>query len=391
MVLLNGFGMNKRNGMMVLFFLLVMAIYFVVNYYIYKRSSVLFAEYILTTRILQGLLIFIMISFPAGKIIEQFYPGTLSTLLIKIGSLWLGAMLYLTLLFLLIDLVRFGFKISGNPMGFPLRINPIFTKWVTLSVYSLSTVVIIGGFFNALYPGVTNVPIQSQKVTEPIRIVAVSDIHLGSIIGKERLKRLVRMVNRQQPDLILLAGDIFDDNVKWGVFKDWGQYFLDFSAPMGVYAIMGNHEYIGNADSAEKLLEQHGIRVLRDSSTELEKNLTLIGRDDRMAVQMRRMPRMELSQLVENIDASTFTILLDHQPYQLNEAVEHGIDLQISGHTHHGQLFPLNLITRSIFELSKGYKQIGESHFYVSTGYGTWGPPIRVGNRPEVVVFSINH
>lgn len=374
---------------MALFFSLVIIIYFFVNLYIYKRSSILFADHTTTIRILQVILIIVMVSFPLGKIFEQLYPCTISTLLTKMGSFWLGAMLYLTLLFLLVDLVGLGFKISGNQMGFPLRINPLFTKWVTLSVYTLSALISIGGFVNAMSPRVTNIPIQSEKIAESMRVVAVSDIHLGSINGKGRLKHLVKMVTQQQPDLILLAGDVFDDHINWDGLNDLGQYFLEFSAPMGVYAIMGNHEYIGNADKAENYMVQHGIKVLRDFSIELEKNLTIIGRDDRMAEQVRKSPRKEMSQLIETVDTSNFMILLDHQPYHLNEAVDNGVDLQISGHTHHGQLFPLNLITRSIFELSKGYKQIGYSHFYVSTGFGTWGPPMRVGNRPELVVFDI--
>jgi predicted MPP superfamily phosphohydrolase len=99
--------------------------------------------------------------------------------------------------------------------------------------------------------------------------------------------------------------------------------------------------------------------------------------------------RKSLDTLVSGIDKSRFTVLLDHQPYNLNDAVENGIDLQISGHTHHGQMFPFNFITKAIFEVSRGYKQIENTHFYVSTGFGTWGPPIRVGNRPEIVVFNI--
>jgi hypothetical protein len=100
--------------------------------------------------------------------------------------------------------------------------------------------------------------------------------------------------------------------------------------------------------------------------------------------------RKPLELLVENIDNKLFTVMLDHQPYHLSQAVENGIDLQISGHTHHGQLFPLNLITKAMFEVSRGYKQIENSHFYVSTGFGTWGPPVRVGNRPEIVVIEVS-
>jgi len=99
--------------------------------------------------------------------------------------------------------------------------------------------------------------------------------------------------------------------------------------------------------------------------------------------------RKPLDQIINGVDSRFFTILLDHQPYNLNEALENGIDLQLSGHTHHGQMFPFNLITKSIFEVSKGLKRLDNTYVFVSTGFGTWGPPVRVGNRPEIVVLEV--
>jgi uncharacterized protein len=158
---------------------------------------------------------------------------------------------------------------------------------------------------------------------------------------------------------------------------------------MGVYAVMGNHEYIGGAEPAYAYLTEHGVQVIRDSVIRIHDGFYIIGRDDREKRRFSGKPRMELADLVSMADSSKPLILMDHQPYYLQEASDLGVDLQFSGHTHHGQLWPLNFITSAIFPVSRGYARIGNLHVYVSNGIGTWGPPVRVGNRPEIVQFTI--
>lgn len=377
---------------MIFFFSIVLIIYTLVNLYLYKRTGVLIRFDGYWSLILRIALIVVMLAYPLGRLMEVWYPGSVSTFLIRIGSFWLGAMLYLTLLFLLADLIYLGFKIFGATLLFPLKANLTLAKGVTLATYGLTTLITIGGYINATHPRVNRISIESDKIQVadgPLRIVAASDIHLGTIIGNGRLKQFVHMVNQQQPDLILLAGDVFDEDLGTVIAHDMGKHLEQLHAPMGVFAIPGNHEYIGNTERAISYLQEHGIAVLRDSAVTLGEKITLVGRDDRQSAMMGGGPRTALSELMQAVNPSCFIVLLDHQPYHLNEAVENGVDLQISGHTHHGQLFPLNYITKAIFEVSRGYKQIDGTHFYVSTGFGTWGPPMRIGNRPEIVVFEI--
>ena len=158
--------------------------------------------------------------------------------------------------------------------------------------------------------------------------------------------------------------------------------------PHGVYAIMGNHEHISGSEEAVRYMEESGITVLRDRAVRAADALWLIGREDRQAVFMGS-GRQPLAELMAGIDRREPLILLDHQPFHLEEAVKEGIDLQLSGHTHHGQFFPFNLITGAMYEMSWGYLRKGSSHFYVSCGAGTWGPPVRLGNRPEIVVIDL--
>lgn len=382
----------KNTTAMIYFFSIVLIVYLGVNFYIFKQTSIFFNTDTSVGIILKVLFFVAALSYPLGRIFERVYPSLLPDVLIKIGSFWLGAMLYLTLFFILLNIVHLGFSVFGHGSLIFAKSNPELVKRLTIAIYSVTVLILLGGYLNALYPRVNRITINTPKSlgkNASLKIAAASDIHLGAVISNGRLERFVRMMNEQNPDIILLAGDVFDEDLGPVIQNDMGKLLSKLSAPLGVYAVTGNHEYIGGVEPAIKYLEEHSVKVLRDSAMVTSGNINVIGRDDRQSKIMGGVTRKSLDALVLGIDKSRFTILLDHQPYNLNEAIENGIDLQISGHTHHGQMFPLNFITKAIFEVSRGHKQIENTHFYVSTGFGTWGPPIRIGNRPEIVVFDI--
>jgi len=378
---------------MLIFFSIVLIVTIGVNYYIYRRTIPIFAfagGYELALRLLFWA---IALSYPIGRFLERVVPSGAAELVAKIGSFWLAAMLYLTLMFLLFDLLKLMHSWTGFPSFLSAKDSISFLRKISVGIYATTAIIIFAGYLNAIYPKVSSVTIKTDKSLNGnamLKIAAASDIHLGTIISNGRLERFVRMMNEQKPDIILLAGDIFDEDLGPVIKNNMGDQIKQLSAPLGVYAITGNHEYIGGVDAAIKYLEDHGITVIRDSVVTPQGKLNVVGRDDRQAKMMGGNMRKPIEHMVVNIDNNLFTIMLDHQPYNLNEAVENGIDLQISGHTHHGQLFPLNLITKAMFEVSRGYKMIENSHIYVSTGFGTWGPPVRVGNRPEIVVFEVS-
>jgi hypothetical protein len=186
-----------------------------------------------------------------------------------------------------------------------------------------------------------------------------------------------------------LAGDIVDEDLAPVIHNDLGRSLKKLKAPLGVFAITGNHEYIGGAEAAVKYLEEHGIRMLRDTSVKISESFWLAGRNDRDSRRFSAKERKGLDKVLEGVDLSLPVILMDHQPFNLQQVADAGVDFQLSGHTHHGQLWPFNYITNAIYELSWGYKQKGDSHFYVSSGYGGWGPPVRTGNRPEILDIYI--
>lgn len=376
----------------VIFFSVVLTIYFLVNLYIYKH--LLHFNLVGLQNVLFRVIFFtIVLAYPLGRVLERAMPSLLSDLFVKMGSIWLGAMLYFTLIFLLIDLFRLISWVFSSPNILGFTITKLLSSKITLGIVGFVAIILAVGYINALLPKVNRLSINTTKSIygyKTLRVAMASDIHLGTVISNGRLSRFVEMMNSQKPDIILLAGDIFDEDIGPVIKRDMGKLINQLNAPLGVYAITGNHEYIGGVEPAVNYLTQHGVTVIRDSVISPLNLFNIVGREDRQSKLMGGYIRKSVAELVAKIDKSKFTFLLDHQPYNLSEAVENGIDLQLSGHTHHGQLWPFNYITQAVFEVSRGYKKIDKTHFFVSTGFGSWGPPIRIGNRPEIVVIEIS-
>ncbi|MGE0076673.1 MAG: metallophosphoesterase [Bacteroidales bacterium] len=374
-----------------IFITIVLSIYFLVNSFIYVQTKPVFsiATFGIWLKVAFWLLV---LSYPLGRVLEGIFDGNIFSILVKIGSIWLGAMLYLFIIFLILLIVRFSNNLFNYSEYLDFKSHLNYKQIAVFVVYTITTLVLIAGHINAINPKVSKVNIKTNKISDDngLRIVAVSDIHLGTIIGKKRLSKLVNLINEQKPDIVLLAGDIFDEDIAPVVNGGMGKLFEDINSKYGIYAVTGNHEYFGNFEAKIAYLKQHKVNVLRDSSALID-NFYVIGRDDRQSNAALKRNRKTIEELVNGLDKSKFMILLDHQPYHLNEAQENGIDLQLSGHTHDGQMWPFNYATQGIFEVSKGYLKKGNTHYYVSTGFGTWGPRVRIGNRPEIVVIDLNH
>lgn len=304
----------------------------------------------------------------------------------------MAAMLYLFLITVMVDLVRlsnFAFPWMTKAFGDSF---PFVRLWTLYGAVILVSLLVIVGHINAVWTRVSHYNISIEKDggnRKQLRIVAASDIHMGTIIAQRRVGKLVRLINEQKPDIVLLAGDIVDEDLGPVIRRNLGRKLEQIKAKDGVFAVTGNHEYIGGAEAAIMYLKNHGITVLRDSVVLIDSSFYIAGRDDWGSVRMNRKKRKEISELLENTDKSRPVVLLDHQPFKLDKVVPENVDIQLSGHTHHGQLWPFNYLTNAIFELSSGYLRKGNTHFIVSNGYGTWGPPVRIGNRPEIIVIDV--
>lgn len=299
-------------------------------------------------------------------------PSSVVVALYEVGHPWMIAYVYLLLVFLLADvavLCRILPKafLSGSLTGL-------------LSIAGVVAVVLIAGGIHYKHKYREELTIRTEKLLEkPLTVVLASDLHVGYGNRRKELSRWIDLINAEKPDLVLFGGDIVDMQVKPLLEGNYAEEFRRLSAP--AFTILGNHEYIGGEGEAEDFLADAGITLLKDSLAHFE-GLTVIGRDDRS-----NRERKELTELTDGLDG--FSILLDHQPYHLEEAEQAGIDFQFSGHTHRGQVWPLSWITDAMYEKSWGHHSRGNTRYYVSSGLGIWGPKIRIGTRSEYLVLHI--
>ncbi|MEI7498873.1 MAG: metallophosphoesterase [Bacteroidota bacterium] len=381
-----------KTGAFIIFLTIVLVIYGLVNSYIFIRGlqaipvgSSWRPWYIACFWLLSS-------TFVLARILERAFPCDFTEIITWIGSFWLAFMMYLILIALFIDFARVvNHFFNIFPRSFYVDYQQ--TKLILLfTAITVVAIVVAGGFINARTPRIRNLELHVRKVVageKSLNIVMASDIHMGTIIAKRKANRLVATINSLKPDIVLFAGDMVDENLAPVIKNNLGANLNQIGAKLGVYAITGNHEFIGGAEPAVKYLREHGVEVLRDSAMLIDKRFYLVGREDRDKARFTGKKRKELSELMQNVDLSYPVILLDHQPFDLKKANLQGVDLQLSGHTHYGQLWPFNYITNVVYELSYGYMQIGQTHFYVSSGFGTWGPPVRLGNRPEIVQIKL--
>lgn len=378
--------MRKRD--FIIFFSVFFTIYGLVNSYIFISGlDALPAGNDLRTW--YGVLFWVLaLSFIVGRFWERTGFSIASSVLIWIGSFWLAAMLYLFIIVAVIDFLRL--------VNLVLPILPEFSDGERMNVFIAVTaicfLVVLAGFLNARNPRVRRMSFDLDgKLTngKTLALAVASDIHLGTIICKSRLETIVRAMNALQPDIILLPGDVVDEDLEPVIRQNLGDTLRKLSARHGVFAVTGNHEYIGGVEPACAYLTEHGITMLRDTAVTIDGVASIIGREDLSYSRAKRKKRKSLNEIVNGVDRSLPLILLDHQPFHLEEAENNGVDLQLSGHTHHGQLWPLSYITKAIYERSWGYVRKGATHVYVSCGVGTWGPPVRTGNSPEILYITL--
>ena len=286
-----------------------------------------------------------------------------------VGTGWLVFILYMAVILLVLDILSL--------VHFPSHYKFLIALAVVVPLLSY-------GYINYTHPKtrVIEVPILPNGC-EPMTIVGVSDVHLGYGTSNSRLKRYVDMINAHEPDAIIIAGDLIDNSVEPLYKANMAAELNKLDAPEGIYMVPGNHEYLSGIRESENFIKQTPIQLLRDSTAYLSNGVRIIGRDDRS-----NHRRKSVSELTKGADSSTATILLDHQPLELDATRENNVGLQFSGHTHRGQIFPLSLITDKLFEQSYGLTN-DRSYIYVSSGLSLWGPPFRIGTDSELIVFKL--
>ncbi|WP_303883675.1 metallophosphoesterase [Acetomicrobium mobile] len=365
---------------------IVLLIYVLTNYYIYIHIAPLCLSP--RGKILIPLLLLIMAAYPVGRILQAFIsPGITIKIIIAAGSYYLAFMAYAFFLVLFMDIYRLLSSFSFLPLlGTTLQAQ-IWKVGICLIIVLISF-----GSLNARKAQVVTLSLEmplGNPAIDSLCAVAVSDIHVGPFINSSRIRGLVDKINGLSPDIVFLVGDIVDESISAAAEEGLTEELKRIKAPLGIYAVPGNHEYYAGIEDVQKYLSRGGVRLLRDEFVVIKDSLILVGREDIMANRLGEEKRRPLSEILREAPKNLPIIVLDHTPINLEEATSQGVVIQLSGHTHNGQMWPFNLITRLIFEKSWGLLQKENTLIYVSCGYGTWGPPVRIGSTPEIILLNL--
>ncbi|MDO4642024.1 MAG: metallophosphoesterase [Neisseria sp.] len=245
--------------------------------------------------------------------------------------------------------------------------------------------IIACAIYNAYTPVIRHLSITIDKpLDKPLRIGMASDLHLGYLFRNRQLDELAAIMDKEKVDIILLPGDIMDDDTDAYQALHMQPDLMKLRAPLGVYATMGNHDLLGHERDIHQALTSAGIKVLSDDVIKIDNRFWLIGRpDDNMR------SRQSTESLLLKADANQPVFLLDHRPSEIEKHAKLPIDLQVSGHVHNGQVFPANIIVKFLNRLAYGYEKIGMGHYVVTSGYGFWGIPFRLGSQSEVWIIDV--
>ena len=377
---------------MALFFTIFFTIYAAINYYIFIRgwqalSSLPHLKPFYAVIFFIAATSYILAKFLDGKIPHLIYDA-----MIWIGSFWFAFMLYFFLSIVLIDLIRlFNWKLEFFPQIINNNYGDI-KKYLLAFVVLISSIIIFIGYLNTRKISVKSLSLEitrKQSALAELNAVVLSDLHLSTINGEKLLSQIVDKINELKPDVVFILGDIVDDRAETLKSEGIGVSLSKIKSKYGVFASTGNHEFINGINGTSKFITENGITLIRDSSLLIADSFILAARDDASKNSFAKQRRKSLEEIISNANQNYPIILLDHTPFRLEEAEINGISLQLSGHTHHGQMFPLNFITKLIYEVSWGYKKKDNTHYYVSCGVGTWGPPVRLGSESEIVNIKI--
>lgn len=324
------------------------------------------------------------------RVSERYGYEALARFMSYTGYLWMGVMFLFFVCSLLLDLhsllIHIGALISHRDLSALAPLSAfVIPMLISLSINTF-------GYFEAKDIRTERMTIRSSKIPETagrIRIVQISDVHIGLIVREKRLKRIVEEIKKAEPDILVSTGDLVDGQING--LEGLQALLRDVHARYGKFAITGNHEFFAEIDRAINFMRAAGFVVLRGEGINAAGMINIAGVDDPTGVRFGLVLPISEKNMLSGLPGQYFTILLKHQPL-VDENATGAFDLQLSGHTHGGQIFPFNFITGLFFPLQRGYFDLSNNaHLYISRGTGTWGPPIRFLSPPEITVIDLIH
>lgn len=377
---------------MTLFLLIYFSIYGGAHLYAFLKLKRGFALGLPANLILAIFMILMVVAPILVRISERHGYEALARGLAYIGFTWMGLLFIFISVSFFFDIYRLLHFLARMLTRSPLEDFTLSLRnFCTLAIL-FSFAVVIYGYFEALHIRTEHVTVKTSKLPERIgrfRVVQISDVHLGLIVGKSRLKRILRKVKDARPDILVSTGDLVDGQMD--DLEMLTDMFQNIPTQYGKFAITGNHEFYAGLNRALAFTEKAGFTILRGEGLTVSNLLNVAGVDD--PARKHYVPDRAASEkaLLEKMPREKFTLFLKHQPVISSESLGR-FDLQLSGHTHKGQIFPFNLVTKFYYRMHTGLSKVnGNALLYVSRGSGTWGPPVRFLSPPEVTVIDITY
>lgn len=363
-----------------MFFVVVLSIWSAMHAYVLGRLWRLpWLDSPLAHRLLVAGFALLWLAYPLARILERRGHTALAHPIEWAGAAWLGALFLLVVCLLAADLL------TGFGWLLPRAATPARTAAAGLALL-LAAIALVQGTRTPVAEELTIVSPQLSADHDGLRLVQISDLHVGALLNSKWLRRIEEQVGALAPDAVLITGDLVDGNARRvaGVLPE----LQALTAPLGVWAVTGNHEYYAGLDASVEVLRRAGFRVLRDEHAELVPGVILAGVDDLTA-------RRQFGDASDPLPAALagrptgFTILLSHTPWRVEDAAAAGVDLMLSGHTHAGQIWPFGYLTGLQYPYLEGRYDVGDMTLYVSRGTGTWGPRMRLPRRAEITVITL--
>lgn len=394
-----------------LFFICLILVYLGLNLFIWKRSvnwlhnlhGIFHAKWF--TILFTAVHILLAVS-PAAYAL--FSNAAIKFAIKYISNIWIGIFIYAMFFMVLSLLVTVAGRLSRRiKKGDPLRRRFVVIRGAVVAVliigFSTYGMVHVGNIKTSTYDITVN---KACAAGNELKVVLIADMHMGYSIGEEQMTKMVRRINDQNPDLVCIAGDIFDNDYSALQNPDkLIEIYRSIKSKYGVYACYGNHDVVENLvggftvpfgdvqkneTEMNDFLEKANIKLLQDQTQLVDQAFYVIGRRDYSKPGTENGSRKSIKDLMEGVDRTKPVLLIDHQPKDLQEVADAGVDVDLSGHTHDGQIFPGNLTIRLLWENACGYLKKDNMHSIVTSGVGIWGPAMRVGTDSEIAVININ-
>ena len=375
-----------------LFLVIFFILYGSMHLYVFLKAKAAFA-FGIYTGIYFALVMIIMIFAPIiVRLSEKTGFEFFARLMSYIGYTWMGVLFLFVSAYLIVDLYSFILYKSGIIMKKDFSALIVSNKHAFFIPLTISVMIAIYGYFEARNIRTETVIIRSPKIPAEIgrlKIVHISDVHLGLIVGEKRLKRILNEVKTANPDILVSTGDLVDGQINNLVRL--AEILKEINPRYGKFAITGNHEFYAGLGQALSFTERAGFKMLRGERVTVADMINIAGVDDPQGRTYSNFKNVSEKELLSGLPGEKFTLLLKHRPLVDKSAL--GLfDLQLSGHVHKGQIFPFSIITGLYYPIQAGFADLSNnSRLYVSRGSGTWGPPIRFLSQPEVAIIDLVH